>query len=420
MSESESPMGSDATHDDIAAQAAADAAAILAAAGATGNTGSSSPPSSPSHKKKKKKKDKAKAKSGNGKGNGKGNGNGNGKGKKGDKSEDGTAKIKRWRLPEDRVLLQTLLELKVNENMPAGNFKIKVTYAQFRRIVQRSGFSWCNESYTIQASDDRWDQLIEEDAAHASLQNKRFDLYETMDSIVEGNIAVGDNAMDLGSSAHLEQEKEEDERKKAKADKKALAQAKRKAKAKKRREAGSGDESSDGESSEDSNEDSDSEEDQDEDEDSPDGAGVKSDVSSSRIDYKSGLCLYYMAHALVADCRSGGGTKRKKAEHLGKPKPKRNRRTQSGDFSKRASGFQDLVDSLKSEGSALNAEDGELQRAIKFFNTNDRGGFEPSDRLKVLTLFSKKPRTPVTYMALSDDDDKDTRVEWLRTMIAPE
>ncbi|KAL9936317.1 hypothetical protein V8E36_005159 [Tilletia maclaganii] len=279
--------------------------------------------------------------------------------------------------------------------MPAGNFKKKHYIKAAAAVTKANTASKDNTTRTDAQAQTRFKT---EDAAHASLQNKRFDLHETMDSIVEGNIAVGDNAMDLGSSAHLEQEKEEDERKKAKADKKALAQAKRKAKAKKRREAGSGDESSDGESSEDSDEDSDSEEDQDEDEDSPDGAGVKSDPGRY----------------------SGGGTKRKKAEHLGKPKPKRNRRTQSGDFSKLASGFQDLVDSLKSEGSALNAEDGELQRAIKFFNANDRGGFEPSDRLKVLTLFSEKPRTPVTYMALSDDEDKDTRVEWLRTMIAPE
>ncbi|KAL9933510.1 hypothetical protein V8E36_007686 [Tilletia maclaganii] len=129
MSESDFPMGSDATNDNIAAQAAADAAAILAAARAMTHgqyrvvfpSRFSFHPGSPSHKKQEK---------------GERQGQGQVGQEQGQREEGGqiggcSGKDQALEAARKPILLQTLLDLKVNEYMPAGNFKHTVPLLSF-------------------------------------------------------------------------------------------------------------------------------------------------------------------------------------------------------------------------------------------------------------------------------------------------
>ncbi|CAD6893145.1 unnamed protein product [Tilletia laevis] len=292
-----------------------------------------------------------------------------------------------WKPAEDRILLTKLTQIKVDMQMDGANFKekhylqaanevnakhkgsartskqaqtrwktLKSTFGPFRRVVRRSGFSWDSENNMIDASDDLWETLAEEDAAAAELRDKVFEFYEEVDAIVEGGIANGEFALDPGAKAS-KNEKEEDSG---------------------TDEDSSDSPASDGEEVEGTHEDSDGQ---------TGGEGKNKKQGKRRADDE---------------------------EWLGKPK--RVRKTQAGELTKLNGVMQDLADNFKqSEGAS--AEDNELQNAIKFFNLNDKAHFTTMEQLDIIDYFNDNKRGPFTYMAMSKADNADLRVDWLRKKI---
>ncbi|KAE8212681.1 hypothetical protein CF327_g3721 [Tilletia walkeri] len=172
-----------------------------------------------------------------------------GKGKKGvatptpkaKPAETGKRGGARWKKDEDDVLLSKLSEIKANLGLTGANFKgthytqaaaevngklklkdaaartgkqaqtrwktIKENFVPFRRVVNRSGFSWDYFKCKISASEDMWASLIKDDKATAALRDKTFEYFEEVNKLVDGGVATGDLALDAGAGDDEEEEK---------------------------------------------------------------------------------------------------------------------------------------------------------------------------------------------------------------------
>ncbi|KAK0518212.1 hypothetical protein OC835_007920 [Tilletia horrida] len=147
--------------------------------------------------------------------------------KKGKEKAAATSPAPRWKRAEDEVLLSYLAAVKAQGLSSGGSFKtpyfqkaaddinkkckgsarimsqartryktMKSIYTIVHRIASKSGFGWDAENNVVEASEDMWDTLREEDPGSADWQGKELWYYNAMHSLTGSEVATGEYGFD--------------------------------------------------------------------------------------------------------------------------------------------------------------------------------------------------------------------------------